>query len=70
MAGGGIRGGQIIGATDKIAGEVTDRPVTAQDMAATVLYGLGINHETVLHTPLGRPVPLVDGGKPVLELFS
>ena len=70
MAGAGVRGGQIIGATDKIAGEVTERPVTAQDMAATVLYALGINHETVLHTPLGRPVPMVDGGKPVLELFS
>lgn len=70
MAGAGIKGGQVIGATDKIAGEVADRPITAQDMVATILHTLGINHETVLHTPLGRPVPLVDEGKPVLELFG
>ena len=70
MAGAGIRGGQVIGATDKIAGEVADRPVTAPDMAATILYALGIDHETLLHTPLGRPVPLADGGRPVYELFG
>jgi hypothetical protein len=70
MAGGGVRGGQTIGATDKIAGEVIDRPITPEDMAATILYALGIDHTHVLHTPLGRPVPLVDGGKVVTELFA
>jgi uncharacterized protein (DUF1501 family) len=70
MAGAGIQGGQVIGATDKIAGEVADRPITAPDMAATILYALGIDHEQVLHTPLGRPVALADGGRPVYELFS
>ncbi len=70
MAGAGIQGGALIGATDKQAGEVTDRPITPQDMAATILYALGINHQMVLHTPLGRPVPLVDGGQPVRELFA
>ncbi|MBM83224.1 MAG: hypothetical protein CMJ78_21900 [Planctomycetaceae bacterium] len=70
MAGGGVKGGQVIGATDKQAASVTDRPVTPRDMAATILHSLGINHETVLHTPLGRPVPLVDDGKPVNELFG
>lgn len=70
MAGAGIQGGQVIGATDKIAGEVADRPITAPDMAATILYALGIDHEQLLHTPLGRPVPLSDGGRPVYELFS
>jgi hypothetical protein len=69
MAGAGIKGGQVIGATDKIAGEVAERPITANDMAATILYALGIDHETVLRTPLGRPVPLVDEGSPVYELF-
>jgi len=38
-------------------------------MAATILYALGINHKTVLHTPLGRPVPLVVDGDPIHELF-
>jgi len=70
MAGGGVKGGQVIGATDKQAAEVADRPVTPQDMAATILHVLGIDHKTVLHTPLGRPVPLVEGGRPVMELFS
>ena len=70
MAGGGLNVGQVIGATDKQAASVTDRPVTPRDMAATVLHALGINHEQVLHTPLGRPVPLVDDGKPVQELFG
>jgi hypothetical protein len=70
MAGGGIQGGQVIGATDKQAGEVTDRPIKPEDMVATVLYGLGIDHKKVLHTPLGRPIPIADGGNVVRELFG
>jgi hypothetical protein len=70
MAGGGIQGGAVIGATDSQAAEVTDRPVTPQDLAATILQVLGIDYAKVLHTPLGRPVPLVDGGKPIRELFT
>jgi len=70
MAGGGIRGGQVIGATDKQAAEVTDRPITPQDMTATIMQAMGIDHKTVLHTPLGRPIMLVDDGRPVHELFG
>ena len=70
MAGGGVRGGIVVGATDKQAGEVTERPITPQDMCATVLDRLGIDYTKVLHTPLGRPVPLVDDGHPVREIFS
>ena len=69
MAGGGINVGGVIGATDKIGAAVTDRPVTPPDMAATILSVLGIDPDTVLHTPLGRPVPLALGGKPVTELI-
>jgi hypothetical protein len=69
MAGGGVKGGNVIGATDKIGAAVTDRPVTPPDMAATILSILGIDPDTVLHTPLGRPVPLALGGKPVTELI-
>ena len=69
MAGAGMKVGQAIGATDKTAAYVLDRPVTPTDMAATVLSKLGINHETVLHTPLGRPVPVAGGGRPVSELI-
>ena len=70
MAGGGIQGGQVVGATDKQAAEVTDRPITPEDMVATVLHGLGIDHERVMHTPLGRPVHIADGGNIVNELFA
>ncbi len=70
MAGGGIRGGQVVGATDKQAAEVIDRPITPEDMVATILHTLGIDHTKVLHTPLGRPVPVADGGSVVRELFS
>ena len=69
MAGGGIKAGGVIGATDKIGASVTDRPITPPDMAATILSVLGIDPDTVLHTPLGRPVPLALGGKPVTELI-
>ncbi|MEO2035930.1 MAG: DUF1501 domain-containing protein [Planctomycetaceae bacterium] len=70
MAGGGVRGGQVIGATDNQAAEVTDRPITPQDLTATILKAMGIDHKSVLHTPLGRPVHLVDDGRPVHELFG
>ena len=69
LAGGGLKRGAVVGATDKIGAYVTDRPVTPPDMAATVLSALGIKPDTVLHTPLGRPVEAASGGKPVTELF-
>ena len=69
LAGGGIKTGQVIGATDKQAAEVADRPVSPQDLCATILHRLGIDHHTILRTPLGRPVPLVDDGKPIVELI-
>lgn len=70
MAGGGVHGGQVIGATDKQAAEVTERPISPEDMVATILHALGIDHDKVMHTPLGRPVPIADGGNVVKELFA
>jgi uncharacterized protein (DUF1501 family) len=70
MAGGGLKRGVVLGATDRIGATVTDRPVTPGDMAATILHALGIDPATVVHTPTGRPVELASGGKPVLELFA
>ena len=68
MAGAGMNVGQTIGATDKQAAAVADRPITPEDLCATILHKLGIDHSQVLHTPLGRPVPLVDGGSVISEL--
>jgi hypothetical protein len=70
MAGGGVRPGIVLGATDRIGAAVTDRPITPGDMAATILHGIGIDPATTLHTPLGRPIELASGGRPVLELFA
>ncbi len=69
MAGGGIKSGAIIGATDKNAASVIDRPITPADMAATLLTVLGIAPDTILHTPVGRPIQLASGGRVISELL-
>jgi hypothetical protein len=71
MAGGGIKGGQVIGSSDKDGMEPADRPVQVADLHASVCHALGINYERELTTPLGRPMKLVkEGAKPVGELFA
>jgi hypothetical protein len=70
MAGGGVQGGRVIGATDDIGAYPVDRPVTPAELVATVYHSLGIDLETELPSPGTRPVPVVDyGTEPVLELF-
>lgn len=69
LAGAGIKPGQVIGATDSQAAYVTDRPVTPPDMAATILQIMGIDPGITVQTPVGRPVQLASGGRPVMELF-
>jgi hypothetical protein len=69
MAGAGLKVGQAIGATDKQAAYVADRPISPADVTATVLHVLGIDYEKIVHTPLGRPVRMVEDGKPVAELI-
>jgi hypothetical protein len=70
MAGGGIRGGQVIGKTDEGGGEVADRPVNVPDLFQTFCKSLKINPSTENIAPNGRPIKIVDGGKPVNELFA
>ncbi len=70
MAGGGIKGGQVIGSSDEDAMRPQDRPVEVADLHATLCHALGINHEKEVMTPLQRPMKLVDGGSPVMELFG
>ncbi len=69
MAGGGLKKGLTIGATDKHAAAVIDRPITPADMAATILSVLGIDPQTVVHTPVGRPIQVGGGGTPIAELI-
>jgi hypothetical protein len=70
LAGGGIKGGQVVGASDAIGAAPQDRPVTPAHLAATVYRCLGIPVETELKTPQGRVVRLVDHGfDPIDELL-
>jgi len=68
FAGGGIRPGQIVGATDKQAAFPVSDPVGVDDLLRTILNLMGIDSERIYHTPLGRPVPLVKDGRFVEEL--
>jgi len=72
LAGGGMKTGQVIGATDRLGGEAADRPVHFQEIFATVYHNLGINPNTSTVPDLtGRPHYLVDGAyQPMRELIS
>ena len=70
MAGGGIRAGQVIGATDRLAGSATSRPVDYQDVFATLYHNLGINaRQTTVADMTDRPHFLLDHGEPLQELL-
>jgi hypothetical protein len=66
LAGGGVARGRVVGKTDRIAGDVTERPVSPKDVLATTYHLLGIDPETTLTDRTGKPVPLVAEGR-VLE---
>ena len=70
FAGGGVKGGQIVGESDEIAGAPKTRPVSPAEVAATIYQALGISLETELPGASGRPIRLVDHGvNPIHELF-
>jgi len=70
LAGCGVRGGQVIGATSADGTEVQDQPVTVPDLMRSFCHALGINPDKQNDSPLGRPVKIVDGGRVVGPLFS
>jgi hypothetical protein len=70
FAGGGIRSGQVIGATDRQAAYPTSDPVSVADLLRTIFHLMGIDCDKTYHTPLGRPVPIVSGGRVVRELIA
>ncbi len=70
LACGGLRTGQVIGATDRLGGEIADRPVHFGEVFATLYHQLGINpNVTTLPDLSGRPHYLVDGWQPMRELL-
>jgi uncharacterized protein (DUF1501 family) len=71
LFGGGIRGGQVIGKTDKEGAEVVEQPVSALDFLASVCTILGIDYTKQNPTPIGRPIRIVDKpARPIPGLVS
>jgi uncharacterized protein (DUF1501 family) len=69
LIGGGLKGGQVIGATDRVGVRVVTRPVQFQDIFATLYHILGIDPSgTTLTDPNGRPQYLLERGEPLREL--
>ncbi len=69
MAGGGIRGGAVYGASDRIGAYPALDPATPDDIAATMYWALGIDPATEFHDALNRPLPIA-AGKPITDIFG
>jgi hypothetical protein len=70
LAGGGIRGGQVYGATDERGDKAVENPVTIPDFNATIGYALGLPLDQVIYSPSKRPFTIADKGKPLTQLFG
>ena len=68
LAGGGMRHGQVIGASEKDGGHIKSRPVTPGDLAATIYRHMGVPLETMYTDFRGRPLNAVIDGRPLAEL--
>lgn len=68
LAGGGVKGGQVFGKSDNLAGDPTDNPVHVSDFVATIYHALGYDTDTQVVDALGRPQHIV-AGRPLLNLF-
>ena len=68
LAGGGLRTGQAVGTSDDLAMQPVEEPVSLPDFHATIHAALGTNPAEELYDG-ARPVPLTDGGRPILRLF-
>ncbi len=69
VSGGGLRMGQVVGATNRLGEFPTDTPVTPQDFLATIYRHLGIDPGQTLTDSLGRPVPILPHGEPIRQLL-
>jgi hypothetical protein len=69
MAGSGVKGGRIIGGTDRLGIEITERPVTVADLFCTFCHALDIEARKEKDSDVGRPVKIVEKGRAVKEVF-
>ncbi|HBI42798.1 MAG TPA: DUF1501 domain-containing protein [Planctomycetales bacterium] len=70
MAGAGIRGGSVYGASDSQAAYVKDAPVSTSDICATIYQCLGIDPDMPVPDRGGRPVPVAQGGRAIREILA
>ncbi|GIX04534.1 MAG: hypothetical protein KatS3mg114_0403 [Planctomycetaceae bacterium] len=69
LAGGGFRHGQVIGATERDAGQIRERPVTPGDIAATIFHHMRVPRELTYVDHRGRPRRVIEHGQPLPELL-
>lgn len=69
IGGGGLKGGQTVGASEQRGGKVKDRAVSPQDLLATIYQALGVPLDTHFNDSSGRPVSIVGAGRPIHELM-
>ncbi len=70
LAGGGVKGGQVIGTLDPAGESVKDRPIGVADLFRTICHGLAIDATKENMSSIGRPIKIVDGGEVVKEVFG
>ena len=70
LAGAGIRGGRVVGKTSANGQEVVDGAVSVEDLFQTICRAMKIDADKELYTPGGRPLTIVDGGKPISEILG
>jgi hypothetical protein len=70
LAGAGIRGGIVYGKSDRDAAYPIEKPISPEDIAKTLYWSLGVDPEMMLHDRQNRPVPLVESGRPLYDLFG
>lgn len=68
MAGGGLRTGQVVGATNALGEHPIESPYRPEDVLATIYHVMGIDPNTEFHDRVGRPVPILTTGAPIREL--
>jgi hypothetical protein len=68
LAGAGVRGGSVYGASDAHAAYIKDKPVHIRDICATIYHCLGIDPDLLVYDHGGRPIPIAQGGRPLWDI--
>ena len=69
LGGGGVKGGQVVGSTDRLGTQPRTRPLVPANVHATIYQVLGIDPNLQLTDPTGRPIPVLDDPTPIQELL-